>query len=241
MKSKLCVFSSLSFLLIFVLFLSSNASAQTASNSGSSKSQTSTTTPSLPYTPSLDLNAMDKTIDPCVDFYHYACGGWQKANPIPPDRTSWSVYGKLYEDNLTLLRTLLEQAAKAKGRDAVTQKIGDFYGACMDESGVNRRGVAAIKPQLDAIAALKSTHELPSVIGRLQLAIERSPVLFGVGAIQDPDNSDQQIANLDQGGLGLPDRDYYTKDDPKSKEIRERYVMHVEKIFTLLGDAPRWR
>jgi endothelin-converting enzyme/putative endopeptidase len=147
------------------------------------------------------------------------------------------VYSKLYEDNLTLLRGILEQAAAAKQRDAATQKIGDFYGACMDESTVKRRGAAAIQAELDAIAAMKSTHDLPAVIGRLQLAMERSPILFGVSSIQDLDNSEQEIANLDQGGLGLPDRDYYTKEDAKSKEIRERYVQHAQKVFVLLGDS----
>src|SRR6201988_703513 len=112
--------------------------------------------PILPYFPSLDLASMDKTADPCVDFYQYACGGWQKNNPIPPDQTSWSVYGKLYEDNLNLLRSILEQASTETDRDAVTQKIGDFYGACMDEASIEKRGLAAIKPDLDAISELKS-------------------------------------------------------------------------------------
>src|SRR5881227_2242874 len=89
--------------------------------------------PVMPYTPSLDVNAMDKSADPCVDFYQYSCGGWKKNNPIPPDQTSWEVYGKLYQDNLTYLRSLLEEASNGSHRDAVTQKIGDFYGACIDE------------------------------------------------------------------------------------------------------------
>jgi putative endopeptidase len=180
---------------------------------------------------------MDNSVDPCVDFFQYSCGGWRKANPIPPDRTSWGVYAKLYEDNLALLRGILEQAASAKERDAVTQKVGDFYRSCMNEAAVNQRGIAAIRPQLDSIAALKSTRDLAPVVGRLQLEDERGEILFGVGSAQDPDNSEQQIANIDQAGLGLPDRDYYTKDDAKSKEIREHYVQHVEKMFVLLGDS----
>ena len=128
----------------FLLLLSAASVAQSPS------------TPALPYSPSLDLTSMDKTIDPCVDFYTYSCGGWQKKNPIPPDQTSWSVYGKLYQDNLVFLRGILDEAAAAKsGRNQVTQEIGDFYGACMNESRVNQRGLAAIQPQLDAIAALK--------------------------------------------------------------------------------------
>src|SRR5882762_8626596 len=98
-----------------------------------------TANPALPYSPSLDVNSMDKSVDPCVDFYQYSCGGWQKKNPIPPDQVSWGVYSKLYVDNLTFLRGILEQASAAKGqRDAVTQEIGDFYSACMDEPAIEK-------------------------------------------------------------------------------------------------------
>src|SRR5437762_5368797 len=201
--------------------------------------QPSTPEPVLPYTPSLDVNAMDKATDPCVDFYQYSCGGWKKNNPIPPDQTSWSVYGKLYQDNLNFLRGILEEAAQPNSsRDAVTQKIGDFYTACMDELAVEKRGLAPIKPDLDAIARLKSARDLAPLLARLQLATQGSGMLFGGGSTQDPDNSEQQIAGLDQGGLGLPDRDYYTTDDAKSKEIREKYVQHVQKVFKLLADTP---
>jgi endothelin-converting enzyme/putative endopeptidase len=217
----------------FVLLVAVWVAGQTAEN-------VSAANPSLklPYRPSLDVSSMDKSVDPCVNFYEYSCAGWKKANPIPPDRSSWSVYAKLYEDNLALLRSILEQAAAAKDRDAVNQKIGDYYAACLDEAAVNRRGVAAIKPQLDLIAAMKSPRDLAQVVARLQLEDARGDLMFGPGSVQDPDNSEQQIANLDQGGLGLPDRDYYTKDDAKSKEIRDRYLQHVQKMFGLLGDTP---
>jgi putative endopeptidase len=215
------------------------ANAQTASEQPSSGT--------LPYSPSLDLSSMDRSIDPCVDFYHYSCGGWQKKNPIPPDQTSWSVYGKLYEDNLVFLRGMLEQAAqpdvpnKAQ-RNAVTQKIGDFYAACMDEGAVEKRGPAAIQPELDAIAQIKSAKEITPVVARLQLTYsgysEDSSVLFSAGSMQDPDDSEHVIASVDQGGLGMPDRDYYVKDDAKSKETRERYVQHVQRVFELIGDGP---
>jgi putative endopeptidase len=216
-----------------VLLVAVWAAGQTAENVSTTNSA-----PKLPYRPSLDVTSMDKSVDPCVDFYQYSCGGWKTANPIPPDRSSWGVYSKLYEDNLVLLRSILEQAAAAKDRDAVNQKIGDYYAACMDEAAVNQRGVAAIKPQLDLIAAVKSPRDLAQVVARLQLEDASGELMFGPGSAQDPDNSEQQIANLDQGGLGLPDRDYYTKDDAKSKEIRERYVQHVQKMFSLLGDPP---
>lgn len=206
------------------------AEAQTASTTASS---------TLPYTPSLDVSAMDRTVDPCVDLYHYSCGGWQKNNPIPPDQTSWSVYGKLYQDNLNFLRTILEQASSTSApRDAVTQKIGDFYAACMDETAIERRGLSPLQPQLDAIAGLKSVRELAPQIARLQLTYGGS-ILFNAGSQQDPDNSEQQIAQVDQGGLGLPDRDYYFKEDAKSKEARERYVEHVQRVFELAGDSAK--
>ncbi len=191
----------------------------------------------LPYTPSLDVNAMDRSADPCVDLYRFSCGGWQKNNPIPPDQTSWSVYGKLYQDNVKFLRGILEQAASDKGkRDLVTQEIGGFYASCVDEAAVEKRGVAAIRPQLDAIAKLKSAQEMAPLVAQFHLG--GVGTLFNAGSNQDPDNSEQQIAAIFQGGLGLPDRDYYVKDDAKSKEIRERYVQHVQKMFELLGESP---
>ena len=192
--------------------------------------------PSMPYTPSLDVTAMDRSIDPCVDFYTYSCGGWQKNNPIPPDQTSWSVYGKLYQDNLAYLRGILEQAAVAKDRDAVTQKIGDYYAACMDEARIEKRGAKPIWPALVEIQGLQNLHEMAPLIARLHL--EGETMLFSSGSQQDPNNSDAMIVGLDQDGLGLPDRDYYTKDDAKSKEIRQRYLQHVRNMLQLIGDSP---
>ncbi|MGA8150612.1 MAG: M13 family metallopeptidase [Terriglobales bacterium] len=191
----------------------------------------------LPYTPSLDVNSMDPSIEPCVDFYQYSCGGWKKKNPIPPDQTSWSVYGKLDEDNLNFLHGVLEQAAGGGRRDKVTQEIGDFYSACMDEATVEKQGLMPIQADLDAIAGLHSAKEITPLVARLQFAYGRA-ILFGHYTIQDPDDSEQQIAAVDQGGLGLPDRDYYIKEDAKSKEIRERYVQHVQKVLELMGDSP---
>lgn len=192
--------------------------------------------PALPYTPSLDSEFMDRTVDPCVDFYEYSCGGWRKMNPIPSDQSRWSVYGKLYEDNLNYLRGILEQAAAAKNRDAVTQKIGDYYASCMNEAAVEKLGAKPLQPSLAAIADLRNAKELAALIGKLQLS--GTAVLFDAGPTQDPDNSEVEIMDISQGGLGLPDRDYYTKEDPKSKETRARYVLHVQKIFELLGDSP---
>jgi endothelin-converting enzyme/putative endopeptidase len=223
-------------LLLFLAVALSLANAQMPSTQPPSE-------PLLPYSPSLDLSSMDKSVDPCVDLYHYSCGGWQKKNPIPPDQTSWSVYAKLYQDNLTFLRGMLEQAAQPdERRNAVTRQIGDFYAACMDDAAVEKRGLAAIQPELDAVAQIKSAKELTPLVARLQLIYSgysyNSSMLFSAGSTQDPDDSEQVIADVDQGGLALPDRDYYTKDDAKSKETREHYLQHVQKVFELIGDDP---
>jgi len=192
--------------------------------------------PELPYTPSLDVTAMDRSADPCVDFYQFSCGGWQKKNPIPPDQTSWSVYGKLYQDNLQYLRGLLEQAAVAKDRDPATQKIGDFFASCMNDGLVEQLEAKPMQPDLAAVQALKDRKQLASLVAKLQLRGVSAP--FGFGPLQDPDDSDRMIVGVDQGGLGLPDRDYYLKDDPKSKETREKYLLHVQRMFELMGDSP---
>jgi putative endopeptidase len=192
--------------------------------------------PVLPYTPSLDPVSMDRTVDPCVDFYEYSCGGWRKANPIPPDQTRWSVYSKLYEDNLNYLRGILESAATAANRDPVTQKIGDYYAACMNESEIEKLGAKPLDPAMQAIANLHDKKELATLVATLQ--VQGTDVLFRAGSRQDPDDSNSVIMNVSQGGIGLPDRDYYLKDDPKSKETRDRYVQHVTKMFELLGDSP---
>ncbi|HZD32415.1 MAG TPA: M13 family peptidase, partial [Candidatus Angelobacter sp.] len=134
-----------------------------AGDGGSGAAAGSSAEPTLPYTPSLDISAMDRTVDPCVDFYQYSCGGWQKSNPIPPDQTSWSVYGKLTVDNLSYLKELLQEAATEKNRDPVTQKIGDFYGACMNEALVEKLGAKPMQPELARVEALKSTKDLATL------------------------------------------------------------------------------
>jgi putative endopeptidase len=192
--------------------------------------------PTLPYFPSLNPASLDRSADPCVNFYRYACGGWKQNNPIPADQTSWDVYSKLYQDNLIFLRGMLEQAAMAQEpRDAATQKTGDFYASCMDEAAVEKRGFVPLQTDLFAIEELKGAGELAALLARLQL-VYGSSILFRGGSAQDLDDSEQISAELDQGGLGLPDRDYYTKEDDKSKEIRERYLQHVQKIFELSGE-----
>ena len=212
------------------------ASAQTPTQSPTQLTEKPLT--SFPYTPGLDVSAMDKTADPCVDLYQYSCGGWTKNNPIPADQARWSVYGKLYQDNQQFLWGILDQLSKqTEGRNANQQKIGDYFGACMDVAAANKLGTAPLKPYLDQIDALKSAADLPPLLAKFHVELPGSP-FFGFGSNQDYANSDSMIAFADAGGLGLPDRDYYTKDDQHSKELRVKYVAHVAKMFELLGDSP---
>jgi putative endopeptidase len=188
------------------------------------------------YVPSFDAKALDKTADPCADFYQYSCGGWMKDNPIPADQPIWGRFNELAERNRAILRGILEDAAKATKRDANEQKIGDFYASCMDEDAINRKGIAVLKPEFDRIDAVKDKAELPAIIGHLHGQGVNALFAFGSGA--DFKNAKEVIGQADQGGLSLPDRDYYLKDDAKSVELRKAYLQHVTNIFKLLGDAP---
>jgi putative endopeptidase len=194
---------------------------------------------SLPYTPSLDVSAMDRMVDPCVDFYRYSCANWIRKNPIPPDQARWDVYAKLTDENQRYLWGLLQQAAEPSAhRGAVEQKIGDFFGACMDQAAIDRAGSAPLRSTLDRVEALRSTAQLAPVLARLQLESPGRGPLFGFGSNQDFSDSSRVIAFASAGGLGLPDRDYYLKTDPKSVQTRAKYLAHVAKMFELLGDSP---
>jgi putative endopeptidase len=185
--------------------------------------------------PALDVTSMDRSVDPCVDFFAYSCGGWIKKNPIPPDQSSWDTYSKMQDENLGRLRGILETAASHDPkRNAVDQKIGDYYASCTDEKAIDARGAEPLKPSLERIARISSKGEIADVAA----AMIDDNVLFRFESIQDFRDASQVIANADQGGLGLPDRDYYTKDDVKSVELRKQYLAHVQKMFELLGDRP---
>ncbi len=192
----------------------------------------------LPYTPSLDIPSMDRTADPCSNFYQFTCGGWMANNPIPPDQAAWSVYGKLEEENVQFLWGVLEDAAKPRAdRTLVQQEIGDYFGACMDTAAIEKLGARPLQPLLDDIRGLKSRKDLASFLAREHPRNYSSGFLFGFGADQDFGDATQVIAYAHAGGLGLPDRDYYTKSDDKSKELRAKYLLHVANMLELTGES----
>ncbi|NKF20870.1 M13 family metallopeptidase [Solimonas marina] len=194
---------------------------------------------SLPYTPSLDVSAMDTRAQACDNFYQYACGGWQKHNPIPSDQASWSVYGKVYAENQRFLWGILAGLSqKTTGLTADQQKLGDYFSACMNEAAVQKAGLTPINGDLARIASLKDKAALPGLIAALQERTLDRGFLFAFGSAQSLSDATQVIADVDRGGLGLPDRDYYFRDDAKSKKLRAQYVAHVQAMFGLLGDAP---
>jgi endothelin-converting enzyme/putative endopeptidase len=184
--------------------------------------------------PGFDVKYLDRAVDPCVDFYKFSCGGWIKANPLPPDQSRYGRFDALQDRNRLILNNFLEAASAEKpGRSAIEQKIGDFYHTCMDEKAIDARGVMPLKPDLDRVAALKDKKALADLVAYLFRI--GAPVFFNFSSEQDAKDSTNEIAGLDQGGLGLPDRDYYFKTDQTSIDLRAKYVQHVTKMFELIG------
>jgi len=175
---------------------------------------------------------MDRSVDPCVDFYEFACGGWTKTQPIPADRSAWGRAQELQERNNTTLRRILEEAGRNTGADVDTRKIGDYYATCMDESAIDAKGAAPLEPALKKIAAIAGPRDLPALVAELHTMGVNA--FFSFGAEADFKDASTVRAIADQGGLGLPDRDYYFRDDAKSLELRKQYVEHVGKMVALL-------
>jgi putative endopeptidase len=192
--------------------------------------------PSVATGYTLDKSDLDTTVSACADFNQYANGGWLKKNPIPPAYANWGVSNVLSESNRDQLRAILDKSA-ASGAKAGTneQKVGDYYTSCMDEAAIEGQGLKPLQPELDRIAAIDNVAALQSEIGRLHAM--GFNVLFNLGSAQDKKNSEEVIASAGQGGLGLPDRDYYLKDDPKSKDIRAKYVQYLQDLFKLTGES----
>ena len=186
--------------------------------------------------PGFSIDNIDKTIDPCNDFYQYACGNWLKNSEIPPDQSSWVSFTELDERNLVTLRDILDKAStNDPNRTPVEQKIGDLYSSCMDEKSVNAKGLDPLRPELDRIAAVQDKTMLIDAVARVHM-VGTSP-LFGFYSNSDYHNADQVIAYIDQGGLSLPDRDYYIKDTPRMAEMRQHLVEYVTQVFTLSGQS----
>ena len=186
---------------------------------------------------SFDLTAIDKTADPCTDFYQYACGNWVKSNPIPADQVRWArSFSLVQERNRYLLWQELDAAATSP-KTPLEKQYGNYFAACMNTDLVEQKGLTPLEPAFKRIAALKDAHKLATLVGELEAEGSAAP-LFRFGVEQDDKDSSKQIASIFQGGLSLPDRDYYIVDSKRFQEIRKQYVAHVTKMFTLAGDSP---
>jgi putative endopeptidase len=181
----------------------------------------------------LQLDALDKAADACTDFYQFACGGWIAKNPVPPDRASWGRFEELQERNNETLHKILEAAAA--GRDPESKKIGDYYASCMDETAIDGKGAAPLDPLLKKIAAVTSVADLAPLVAELHTVGVN--VFFQFGSQADFKDASVEMAIADQGGLGLPDRDYYFKDDARSVDLRTQYLDHLARMSALLGLA----
>jgi putative endopeptidase len=184
-----------------------------------------------------DTANLDKSCKPCDDFFQFAMGGWMKSNPIPPEYSTWGSFTVLADKNQQALRQILEAAEKSSAPAGSNErKVGDFYASCMDTAAIDSAGTKPIDADLQRIAEIKNARELQTLAARLQQ--QGVAVMFRFTSNQDAKDSTQVIATALQGGLGLPERDYYLRDDEKSKKLRDDYAKHVAKMLELLGDSP---
>jgi putative endopeptidase len=194
--------------------------------------------PAPPKSPgAFDVSALDKAVDPCVDFYQFACGGWRKANPIPPDETRWGRFNELAERNREDLHQILEAVKDpAKARSPIEARVGDYYAACMDEATIEAQGRKPVEPILARVDAVQSKADFFRLLGEHEGT--GLPTFFRFGSAPDMHDSSRTVATVGQGGLSLPDRDDYLKDDAKSKEKREKFLEHAVRMLELAGEDP---
>jgi putative endopeptidase len=221
---------------VLSLAVTIRATAQNAPASGSA--------PKLEH---FDLSLVDKTLDPCQDFYKYACSKWNAANPIPADQVAWGTGSGLQYWNENILREALQKAgAQTSNRTEYEQKIGDYWAACTDESGIEAAGTRDLKPELDRINQMTNKSQLADQVAHIHQTVpgawqgddnQTRAAFLGFGQQQDFDDASRVVAAIDQGGLGLPNRDFYIKDDDKSKEIRSKYETHISKMLALSGES----
>jgi len=186
--------------------------------------------------PGFSIGSMDTTANPCVDFYQYACGTWMAKHPVPADQSRWGVMEELTQHNLATLQNILEKsAANSAKRTATEQKIGDFYSSCMDQQAIDKMGLRALQPEFNRINAIATKSALVDELIRLHTVGVNA--FFNFSAAPDQMNSSIVIGQADQGGLGLPEKDYYLKDDAKSVQLRKQYVAHLQKMMELAGEA----
>ena len=199
--------------------------------------QRGTQSSTLNTLPGFDPGAIDHSASPCVNFYQYACGTWLRNNPIPSDQASWGRFDELQEHNREILHQIAEKDSQpSPSRTPIEQKVGDYWAACMDETHINSIGIEPLKPELARIEAIHGKTDLAIETARLhEIGVN---VLFNMSSGQDFKDSTQVIAQADQAGLGLPERDYYFKEDDRSKEIRKEYVKHLAAMFRLLSSSP---
>jgi endothelin-converting enzyme/putative endopeptidase len=184
-----------------------------------------------------NIDALDRTANPCADFYQYACGGWLAHNPIPADRPYWAVFQQMRELNDQRVQNILENVDVRPGRSPEEQKIADYFLSCIDEKTIESKGLEPLRPEFDRIAAITNRDELAKEVAHLHEL--GSDALFTMGADQRLGNSSQVIAYIDQSGLNLPEPGYYTADEADSVKARTAYHAHLERIFVMLGREPK--